>query len=270
MEFERFDLESLTADLESLGLESGDTIMVHASMRAVGRLLGGPDLLIDAMQKAVGTQGTLMMYTACDSPYDDIGRNLYTSEEEEYIKEHCPPFDPQTARANRTHGILAEFFRTRAGAISSHQVSSRMTAIGDKAEHLTEHHPFNYGLGLDSPLDKLCRLNGKVLLLGSDHDQVTLLHFAEAIAPIEDKILERFIVPMLVDGERKWLPVEEFNSSTGIRKEWPDNLFAQIVDGFAQTRQCGQGKVGKADSLLMSARDLVDFAVEVMLGLVLK
>lgn len=268
MEFERFTLESLHFDLAKLGVEKGDTIMVHASMRAVGKLLGGPDLLIDAMLKAVGEHGTLMMYTACDSPFDDIGRNIYNSEEEAFIKEHCPPFDPNTARANRGHGVLAEFFRTRPGAISSYQISSRMTALGDKAAHLTEDHPFNYGLGLDSPLDKLCRLNGKVLLVGSDHDQVTLLHFAEAIAPIQEKILEKFVVPLLVDGERKWLPVEEFNSSTGIRKEWPDNLFAQIVDGFAQTRQCGHGKVGNADSLLMSAPDLVDFAVEVMLGLV--
>lgn len=35
------------------------------------------------------------------------------------------------------------------------------------------------------PLAKLCE--GKVLLLGSDLDQITLFHYAEHIAPIEKR-----------------------------------------------------------------------------------
>jgi aminoglycoside 3-N-acetyltransferase len=33
----------LTNDLRSLGLAAGDSVMVHASVRAVGEIAGGPD-----------------------------------------------------------------------------------------------------------------------------------------------------------------------------------------------------------------------------------
>ncbi len=238
--------------------------MVHASMRAVGAILGGPDVLIDAILDAVGTTGTMMVYSGCEAPFDDVGRGVFSLEDEQFLLEHCPAFDPDTSRASRDFGVLAEFFRSRPEAMSSRSVSARMTAIGEKAVWLTADHPVNEGLGEGSPLDKLCQISGKLLLVGSDHDNVTLLHFAEAIVDLPDKQMVHIKVPLLEDGRRNWVDVVEYDSSRGIR-DWSDGFFAHIVDRFIESSgACGAGKIGGASSFLLPARELVDFALPIM------
>jgi aminoglycoside 3-N-acetyltransferase len=52
----------LVRGLIRLGLEAGDMVMVHSSMRAVGKVLGGPDVVIRALSDVVGAGGTVVMY----------------------------------------------------------------------------------------------------------------------------------------------------------------------------------------------------------------
>jgi aminoglycoside 3-N-acetyltransferase len=40
---------SLVDDLRSLGLDTGDTVLVHASLQALGWVCGGPPAVIDAL-----------------------------------------------------------------------------------------------------------------------------------------------------------------------------------------------------------------------------
>lgn len=49
---------SLTSDLRALGVAPGDVLMVHASVRAIGEVLGGPDEIHLAIKDAVTTDGT--------------------------------------------------------------------------------------------------------------------------------------------------------------------------------------------------------------------
>jgi aminoglycoside 3-N-acetyltransferase len=246
-----------------LGLCSGDSVMVHASLRAVGRILGGPDVLIDVLTETIGPSGTLMMYVGCEQPFDDVGRGCFTGEEEALILEHCPPFDPTTARASRAFGALAELFRTRPGVMCSPNPGARIAALGAKADWLTRDHPLNYGMGAGSPLEKLCENGGKVLLVGSDPDEVTLLHYAENLAPIARKKTVRVKLPLPVDGKRTWVEIEECNSSTGIRN-WPERFFADIVQAFVQTPNVRTARLGDAVTHSLDARALVDFAIPIM------
>jgi aminoglycoside 3-N-acetyltransferase len=55
---------SFAEDLCRLGVLLGDTLMIHASLRAVGTLLGGSDALLVALEEAVGPDGTLLMTSA--------------------------------------------------------------------------------------------------------------------------------------------------------------------------------------------------------------
>ena len=48
VETRRWTVEQLTADLVGLGVKTGDLVMVHASLRAVGPTDGGADGVIDA------------------------------------------------------------------------------------------------------------------------------------------------------------------------------------------------------------------------------
>ena len=92
---------------------------------------------------------------------------------------------------------------------------------------------FPYGTG--SPLDRFRALGGKILLLGSDHDEVTFLHHVEHTVEFAGKRISRYKVPYDVDGQIVWREVEEVNTAgDGAHANWPDRFFALIVDGYLQ------------------------------------
>jgi aminoglycoside 3-N-acetyltransferase len=250
----------LTSDLRSLGITPGDVVMAHASVRAVGEVAGGPDEIHLALKDALTAEGTLLMFAGCPRYVDEVGRGSLTSKEEAEILEKLPPFDPEVARSARDHGVLVEFLRTYPGARVNHHVA-RFVAWGRQAAHLLSSQPWDYAFGHESALDRLVALDGKVLLLGSDHDAVTFLHYVEHVAEIPDKRVARFKVPVVENGVRVWRDMAEFDTSDiGVHPNWPDRFFARIVNGFLRASGNVGGKVGDAPSYLVRARGLLDFA----------
>jgi aminoglycoside 3-N-acetyltransferase len=258
---------TLIEDLGRLGLSSGGIVMIHASVRSVGPVTGGPDEIHLAVTDSVAPGGAAMMYVGCQAGFDEVGRGTLTPQEEQLVLAHQSAFDFQNARAARDFGALAGFFRSYPGTICSRHVCARMAARGDRAPWLVADHPWLYGFGEASPLDKLCVAGGKVLLIGSSHDEVTLMHYAEHLAPGRDKPVVRYKVPLMVEGERRWVDCEEFDTSK-VHPAWPDDAFAQIVDDFianaSGTAACRSGLVGRAPSVLMDAAALVEHAVPIM------
>jgi aminoglycoside 3-N-acetyltransferase len=256
-----YSMEELANDFRKLGIKAGDTVMLHASVRAVGEIAGGPDQIHLALKSVLTSEGTLMMYASCPRYYDEVGRGNLTTEQEREIREKLPVFDPLTARSARDNGTLVEFFRTYSDSrVNSHV--ARFVFWGKQTEYLMSSQPWNYAFGVGSPLDRFLALEGKVVLLGSDHDTVTFLHFVEHVADIPGKRIARYQVPVMEDGRRVWRAMEEFDTSDdGVHPHWPDRFFAKIVDSFlAKTGNSG-APVGNAMSYLLSARELVDFTL---------
>jgi aminoglycoside 3-N-acetyltransferase len=254
----------LAADLAALGLAAGDLVMVHASLRAVGEIAGGPDEVHLAIKDVITHRGTMFMYASCPAYVDEVGRGNLTPAEEAEVLETLPAFDPHTARSARDNGALVEMFRTYPGSHVNEHVA-RFVVWGEHADHLLTPQPWDYAFGHWSLLERFVELDGKILLLGSDHDNVTFLHYAEHIANIPDKRIARFKVPVLENGVRVWREVAEVDtSSQGAHASWPDRFFAMLVDGYlAATVNCG-GRVGGAESFKFSARGLLEHALPEM------
>jgi aminoglycoside 3-N-acetyltransferase len=252
----------LTAALRTLGLEPGDTVMVHASVRAVGDVAGGPDEIHLAIKDAITPDGTLLMYASCPRHYDEVGRGNLTPEEEAEVLEKLPPFDPTTARAARDNGILVEFLRTYPGSRVNHHVA-RFVAWGRHADHLFATQPWDYALGHGSALERLLELDGKILLLGCDHDTVTFLHYAEHVSDLPGRTVTRYLVPVSERGRRVWRAMEEIDTNVA-HPNWPERLIARIVDLHLRRTGNEGGRVGDARSYLLSARALLDRALPVM------
>jgi aminoglycoside 3-N-acetyltransferase len=64
----------LVIDLKKLGIKIGATIMLHASVRAIGWIVGGPDVVIQALLDVLSAQGTLMMYVGWENSPCDLAR----------------------------------------------------------------------------------------------------------------------------------------------------------------------------------------------------
>ena len=260
---------SLSNDLRSLGLAPGDTVMVHASVRSVGIVAGGPDQIHLAIKDAVGPDGTMLMYASCPDGYDEVGRGTLPLEiEAEYLAK-LPPFDASTARSARDNGALVEMLRTYPGSRVNNHIA-RFVAWGKHADHLFAEQPWSYAFGAGSALDRFVALDGKILLLGSDHDTVTFLHYAEHVGDFPAKRIARYLVPMLEGGDRVWRAMEEVDTSDGgAHANWPPRLFARIVDLHLRRTGNRGGLVGDARSHLLSARTLLDRALPIMTQLAL-
>lgn len=247
-------------DLRNLGVLPGETVMLHASVRAIGSVVGGPDVVLQALLDVLTAHGTLMMYVGWeDAPYELAS---WPEQRQRAYLEESPPFDPATSRAYRKWSILTEYLRTWPGACRSQHPDGSFAAVGAHAHWLTKDHPLQYGYGPGSPLAKLCDVGGQVLLLGAPFDSLTLLHYAEHLAKVPDKRIVRYRMPVLRDEQRVWVELEEFDTSRGIVDWQGGDYFTVIAEDFLKSGRGRSGRVGAAESYLFHAPELVEFAVD--------
>lgn len=236
----------LGRDLRSIGVCPGDMLMGHASLRSLGPVEGRAEGVVRALLSVLGDQGTLLAYVDFE-PTNDM-----------------PYFDPQKSPAHPDYGVLAEVIRTWPGAVRSLNPGASMVAIGARSEWICSDHPLNYGYGPGSPLSKLVEIDGKVLLLGSDFDNVTILHYAEHCARLPEKRVIRRTDKVLSDWTVVDVVIEEFDTSELVMRSMPADYFAQITQQFVNAGYAQAEIVGHARAVLFRAREFVQFAIDKM------
>ena len=102
------------------------------------------------------------------------------------------------------------------------------------------------------------------LLLGSDFDKVTILHYAENCARLPDKRVIRRTDKVLSGSTVIDVVIEEFDTSESVVSSMPANYFAQITQEFVNAGDTQTGIVGHARAVLFRARELVQFAIDKM------
>ncbi|MFB6109329.1 MAG: aminoglycoside N(3)-acetyltransferase [Halodesulfurarchaeum sp.] len=247
-------VSGLRADLRDLGIGAGDTVLVHASLSAIGWVSGGAQAVIEALQAAVTEDGTLVMPTHTGQYSDpaDWEDPPVPEDWQEEIRGSRPPFHPAVT-PSRGVGRIPETFRTVPGAIRSTHPLYSFAAWGADAERVAGDHPLDHGLGADSPLGAIYELDGQVLLLGTGHDTNTSLHLAEYLAAVDTPERTR-TAPVRRAGERVEVEYRDI--------ELDVSDFEEVGAAFDSTGGCEQGAVGAAQSRLCDQRELVDFAVE--------
>jgi aminoglycoside 3-N-acetyltransferase len=244
-------LSSLHRDLLDLGLRADMTVMVHSSLGRVGRTVGGPITVIRALLEALDTGGTLVM--PAESPYvsDPSTWNDPRVLPEWYhaIRENLPVFDPLTTPT--TMGAIAEAFRTFPGTLRSNHPLVSVCANGRHAEQITKHHTLEFCEGAGTPFEKLYDLDARTLLLGVGFNRCSSLHYAESLTPNRRTTVSRY--PIVQNGERVWVEKPDMAYDNG-------EHFPVVGSQFIEARSLRAGRVGNADALFFSTRDLVDFA----------
>ena len=249
----------LARDFVEIGIQPGDVVMLHAAVSRIGWIAGGPDEVLHALSNVLGERGTMMMYTGWDgSPYD---LTVDMPQLPETVLAEWPAYDPKTSRAVRSWGVLPEYLRTWTGAVRSAHPDSSFAAVGHDAEALTADHSLQYGMGEHSPLARLCEIRGKVLLLGAPLSSTTLLHYAEHLADVREKSVVQYAMPILEDGGKRWVQIEEFDTQGCLPWYGAEDLFATILREYLQAGHGTPGRVGAAVSYLFDAQHLIEFAV---------
>ncbi len=246
--------KDLADQLAGLGLAASDAVLVHAGLRSIGPILGGPDTVIAALLDVVGPEGTILGY--CDWQMAEGAQSDLR------LRPFVPPFDPQASRAIRDYGAFPELLRTTPGACRSGSPGASCAALGGRAEWFTADHALDYGYGPHSPFGKLVEAGGKTLLLGAPLDTMTLLHHAEHLADIPGKRVLRYEAPILLNGQTVWRWFEEFNTGEPVVEGLNEDYFEDVVEEFLHTGAGHRGLVGHAPSVLVKAAPIVRFAVQ--------
>jgi aminoglycoside N3'-acetyltransferase len=221
----------LVTQLRSLGIGPGDVLLVHSSFRAVRPVEEGPAGLIAALLEAVGAEGTLVMPS-------------WTGDDDAV-------FDPATTPASPDLGVVPDtFWRLEGVQRSTHPFA--FAAAGPHAESilrdplpLPPHIPA-------SPVGRVHELDGRILLLGVDHEVNTTLHLAELLAEVPYRV-------------RKSITVRENGMPRRIDYGENDHCTRRfsLLDTWLEARGLqATGRVGRAAGRLVRARDVVTLALE--------
>lgn len=229
--------EKIASDLEALGLESGDYVLVHSSLSKIGWVCGGAEAVIDALLSVVGPEGTVAVPTLTGS--------------RELSPENPPVFDPEKTPC--WTGLIPETFRKRPEAVRSLHPTHSVAAIGKRAQELVAGHETAAApCGPGTPYFRLGSWNGKILFLGVDLRVNTTYHGLEEQWQAPGHLQpEPVKAKILVDGT--WRVIETRIHQYGIERDYLKTLPLLREAGIIN-----EGFVGEAYSYLVKTRPMLE------------
>lgn len=179
--FRSYDSGNLIQALGKVGVENGDTVMVHSNFPPDSGFTGNPAEMVEALLRSVGDSGNLMMVSI---PFRG-GAADYLEKEK--------VFD-----VNRTvsmMGLVSEIFRRRRGTMRSlHPTHPVIVSGHSAAEIVADHELCDFPCGVGSPFEALREKDGKILFVDVPFGAMTFFHY------LEDLFKERLSIPVYEDA----------------------------------------------------------------------
>ena len=235
-------LKSLTSAFRDLGVQTGDTLLVHSSYKSLGEVNGGPQTVIDALLATLGADGTLIM----PSFNFDFNKGK--------------PWDVRSTPSQM--GILTEFARKDPRAKRVFHPIYSFAIIGKHAEMLGSLR-YKSVYERNSVFGKLRDLDGKITVIGlSYNNSMTFFHHIEQMEGVDYRFLKQFT------GE-----VTDWDGTTKVDTF---EMFVRDIDKGVKTMVDPMGelmekagvikskKIGDADVKLMKANEVYAFTAREM------
>jgi aminoglycoside 3-N-acetyltransferase len=223
-------VRQMADELVGLGVRKSGTLLVHSSLKSLGRLPDGPETAVEALLEALGSGGTLLMPALS-----------YAT-----VKVENPFFD--VSNTPSCVGALTEFFRKRPGTMRSVHPTHSVCGTGPGAGHMLSMHTRDVTpCGPNSPYSMLREKAGQILFVGCGLRPNTSMHAVEELvepAYLYDGWVEYRI--KLADGSETTMRVRR-HGFNGWQQRY--DRAEQVMAGEG----INMGKVLSADCVLLEA-----------------
>jgi len=224
--------ETLRRDIEALGVEKGDAVLVRANVGAIGRVKGGlGDSLRGALLDAVGGEGTIVSLAFTRTfPLLRLDRR--------YVFDETTP---------TTSGGLPKLLLETPGRVRSRHPTNSFVAVGARAEELLAGH--DERSSSFQPMERLVAWRGKQIVFGclEESPGFTTVHWAQHRLGLSTRSLLSRRVGVLYrrDGEVRLFRRPDIGGcSLGFHKLYP---------AYEEAGLLRRGRVGRASAIGVAA-----------------
>jgi aminoglycoside 3-N-acetyltransferase len=156
--------DQLATEFRRAGIEPGEHLIVHSSLKSLGQVDGGAPTVVEALLDVLGPRGHLLM------PTFTYSLTMWSRE----------PFD-RIASKSRV-GAVTEALRLHPRAVRSFHPTHSVAVVGPEAEEIVRNHLHATPIGEGSPFARMSERGGRILMLGTRQDTNSTLHYCEVAA----------------------------------------------------------------------------------------
>jgi len=237
--------EALKKQLGELGLRPDDTVTIHTSMKAIGKVEGGADTVIDAFCEYL-SEGLFLVPThtwAC------VGLSQ-------------PVYDVRSTPA--CIGALPRTAALRKDGYRSLHPTHSLWGHGKGAEeYLRGEEALCTPCAPTSAYGRLAEAGAKILLIGVGNDKNTFIHAVEEMADLPNRLSPEPLALTVIDHNGNAIPVSmhrHFCTETNDVSRYFVNFEPALTDCGAQTL----GKLGNAEVRVVDAKKCRDVILGVL------
>ena len=232
----------LIENFKVIGLQPGDTLLVHSSYKSFGGVEGGPQTVIDALLEVLGAEGTLIMPTF----------NFDFCKGELWDVRNTPSHMGAITNMVREHPEAKRVF---------HPIYS-FAILGKHAAFLTAER-YHSSYGANSLFAKLRQLDGKIMVIGLIYnDSMTFFHHVEEMEGVDYRYMKEFTGKVTDEDGNTYedtftMLVRDIEKGVETRVDPMGDLMEEA--GIIAVRKIGEAKV-----CLMKANEVYAFTAREM------
>ena len=234
--------DSLITEFQSLGVQSGDTLLVHTSYKAFGGVDGGPQTVVDALLTALTPAGTLIMPN--------------------FNFDFCKGIPWDIRETPSRMGVITELVRKDPRAKRVFHPIYSFAIIGPHAEYFTaERYKSSYGK--NSVFGKLREHDGKIMVVGlAYNDSMTFFHHIEEMEGVDYRYMKSF-TGQVTD----WDGTTREDTFTMLVRDIEKGVHTMVDPMGALMEEAGVitvRQIGEAKVSLMKAKEVYEFTAREM------
>jgi aminoglycoside 3-N-acetyltransferase len=242
METNMLTFEQLLEGFHDLGVQEGDTLLVHSSYKSFGEVEGGPQTVIQALETALGPQGTLIMPTF----NFDFNKGA--------------PWDVRSTPSKM--GVLTELVRKDPRARRVFHPFYSFAILGRHADMLGSLR-YKSSYERNSVFGKLRDLDGKIMVIGLSYtNSMTFFHHIEQMEGVDYRFLKQFTGEVTDENGNTYTDTFEM-----LVRDIDKGVVTEVDPMGKMMEQAGIIKIrriGEADVKLMKANEVYEFTAREM------